>query len=338
MSVNTFINWWFGWASHMKIDFRQACIGCDNKIPLLACDGTKIGIGFKNAFVEPIESSFDSPVCPTRLRRLDRCFIINKKEQDPQYYRRMRLHLFNICQDILGEVSKKSETSPAEWNSLTMELRKCLPSPTLPLFNRLLLNSMSDHERKCVSSLFKQLSYDSSVDTLIPYCATDELIQFALDCQSGKCSSSYVTDFSNRQQCFNLEVTDVLISSAQNSSNGIPSDDILDLLLYLAFVKSYHGLDYPAESPIPIEGKYNPEKYGRAFYFTTHGMQVRKMRKFSMDVGKEKKSSTNNYDDTPKETCNKIFPQVSKSGMTFVFFWFCPLHGHCYGFSCYSGQ
>ena len=45
MSVPTFINWWFGWASAMKIDFRKGCNSCDDQCKILACDATKIGIG-----------------------------------------------------------------------------------------------------------------------------------------------------------------------------------------------------------------------------------------------------------------------------------------------------
>ena len=42
MSVPTFIDWRFTWASGMKI--------------VLACDGTEEGINFKNTFIAPIET------------------------------------------------------------------------------------------------------------------------------------------------------------------------------------------------------------------------------------------------------------------------------------------
>lgn len=56
LCISAFINWWFGWASHTKIYFRRLCAGCGDRSSLLACDGTKVGIGFKNAFIEPIET------------------------------------------------------------------------------------------------------------------------------------------------------------------------------------------------------------------------------------------------------------------------------------------
>ncbi|XP_057310659.1 uncharacterized protein LOC130648621 [Hydractinia symbiolongicarpus] len=67
MNVNTFINWFFGWASRMRIDFRQLCPGCDGPSPFLACDGTKIGLTFKNLCVEPIEKA--TKEAPTNVKK-----------------------------------------------------------------------------------------------------------------------------------------------------------------------------------------------------------------------------------------------------------------------------
>jgi len=55
MSFPLFIDWFFAWASRMKIDFREACKWFEGDIRV-ACDGTKLGIGFKNTFVTPIET------------------------------------------------------------------------------------------------------------------------------------------------------------------------------------------------------------------------------------------------------------------------------------------
>ena len=54
MSLPTFIDWFFARASRMKIDFRQRCSHCVDRSKILACDGMKIGINFKNTFVRPI--------------------------------------------------------------------------------------------------------------------------------------------------------------------------------------------------------------------------------------------------------------------------------------------
>ena len=72
MSLHTFIDWFFGWSSRMKIDFRQSCDWCGESPNVLACDASKIGITFKNTFVKPIEDPEVSEVVATLNKRLDR--------------------------------------------------------------------------------------------------------------------------------------------------------------------------------------------------------------------------------------------------------------------------
>ena len=37
MSLPRLIEWWFGWASHMKTDFRKSCHSCEN-CDIMSCD------------------------------------------------------------------------------------------------------------------------------------------------------------------------------------------------------------------------------------------------------------------------------------------------------------
>ena len=47
-----------------------------------------------------------------------------------------------------------------------------------------------------------------------------------------------------------------------------------------------------------------------------------------------------NYDDAPQVApmCTKNFPKVSFGGYGYMFLFFCPIHGHCYGFHLISGD
>ena len=45
-----------------------------------------------------------------------------------------------------------------------------------------------------------------------------------------------------------------------------------------------------------------------------------------------------NYDDVSGELYNKVFPQVSKNGTSYLFLWFSPFHGHGYGFHLIPGS
>ena len=61
---------------------------------------------------------------------------------------------------------------------------------------------------------------------------------------------------------------------------------------------------------------------------------MRNVRRFAIDTAK---SHRENFDDNPAQVCQKAFPTVSKKGMTYIFLWFCPAHGHCYGFHIITG-
>ena len=63
------------------------------------------------------------------------------------------------------------------------------------------------------------------------------------------------------------------------------------------------------------------------------------MRKFTIDVVNEKKQKKN-YDDLPDDEniCEKIYPNVSKAGQSYLFVWLCLKHGECLGFHMIPGS
>ena len=81
-----------------------------------------------------------------------------------------------------------------------------------------------------------------------------------------------------------------------------------------------------------IHGSHNPEK-GIAYYFTSHGNQIRKQPQYKID------QVNLNYDKIPTvdEICKNKFPRVSYGGFGYMFLWFCPIHDHCYGFHLIHG-
>ena len=140
---------------------------------------------------------------------------------------------------------------------------------------------------------------------------------------------------SNHLLKYNRSISELISTSAINNTTGFPSNAVLSHLEYLATaVKNLHNEDV---SPCNAEmaDSYNPPKYGPAFYFQNHSQQIRKMRCFL--IYNERKKNLN-FDDAPAEVCSKIFPQVSKTGMTYLFIWFCPDHGHCLGFHTIPGS
>ena len=94
-----------------------------------------------------------------------------------------------------------------------------------------------------------------------------------------------------------------------------------------------HQNDYTFPPPSPIPESYNPPS-GTAYYFSPTG-QVHRMPDLQVNSTSTKK----NYDDNPliDGQCNKIYPSVSYGGYGYMFIWFCPIHGHTYGFHLIDG-
>ena len=75
MDHRTFTDFIFSWLANFKIDFREGCSQCGDNPSVLACDGTKLGIFFKNASFKSIEE----PTCDVKVhpvhKRTDRQFF-----------------------------------------------------------------------------------------------------------------------------------------------------------------------------------------------------------------------------------------------------------------------
>ena len=314
MSVNTFISWFFGWASRMDIDFRVPCSYCGDSPKLLACDGTKLGIGFRNYFVSPIETPSEA-VGPDfqRKRRHDRCFIYNKSTTDEGKRESA------IARTTLREIAECAVKNVAVDSEKCQFVRKMLPLLSIEAFDRMVAGEQQI--RKAFGIVFKLLSYSSAVDAMLPLSICDQVISWSGEVSDIK---NLISKFrSVSYECANL--LDV-------NSGTHATCDALVLLKYCAtFVKEVHLSDVPPAPANPIPGSYNPAKFGRAYYFSTHGQQVRRMRRFPAD-DESRKPRKENFDDVPDIICQKRFPQVSKKGVSDLFLWFCPQHGHCYGF------
>ena len=101
------------------------------------------------------------------------------------------------------------------------------------------------------------------------------------------------------------------------------------ILCIISEIDEIHHLNRPVEQAQPIPGSYYPPG-GIAYYFSPSGEQLRKMPDFTVNGT----SSQPNYDDNPlvDPMCEKKFSGVSYGGYGYMFIWFCPIHGHTYGF------
>ncbi|XP_041347204.1 uncharacterized protein LOC121367125 isoform X1 [Gigantopelta aegis] len=334
MSPQTFIAWWLSWASNFKVDFRVVCDICKYEPKYLACDGTKIGINFRHASVTPIEiPSTDVKVDPCH-RRNERAFIHYKQgDLDIAANIKCREHLLYLSKYHRG-LLKDDQKLP--WNDQTDRtnlLVETVDRDCREIVKRFSLGEYSNLLQFKLAIVFAVLSSNSSLTSLIPYrylTLTAFIITSLRNAVDSDC------DFVNDLRQFSPELRDIVHFALDNRESLL---EVLDFIEYLVLrVKDIHGKNKAPDFAVPQPGTYNPEKYGRAYYFNPTGEQLRHLPKYSMN----EHATSKNYDDQPareEEKCNKIFPQVSRKGTTYLFLWFDPKHyGHCYGYHMIPGS
>ena len=327
LAVNTLIDWWFAWASAMNIDFIEQCFNCGNKINALAADGTKLGITLKQSNIVPLECEKDHNVVATPKKRYDRTLINNANANNRK---QVNIFLVNLCQTLLQRGYIEDNLMEVS-NTLTT-----LPDPVRAVFLKLIqCTSTKMIEKRNIAHFMLLLLKESSLTNIIPL----EYIQQAqslIDLYESQATIAMEIDqFVYLSKYFCPELGDLLYSSTKLSPDQRPSPCIVKLLEYIVCeIKSITASNVPPLETRTIH-KYNPPKYGRAYYFSKSGNQIRKVRSFSIDLEKGPKE---NFDDTPDTHCQKSYPIVSKKGVTYLFLWFCPSHGHCYGYHIITGS
>ncbi|KAH3897506.1 hypothetical protein DPMN_021694 [Dreissena polymorpha] len=329
MDQTVFLNFWFSWASNMKIDFRIPCGVCGYGPKRLCCDGTNVGVGFRNSNYEEItETNQALGINNTLHRRMDRCFLKNLNGIDKQEMINLRTTLDYIARKELNEI-KENEIIPERDLLDRIELLKqALPSEVLGSFER--FYQMSDNERVAYSNVLKMLATTASITSLVPpaYCYKIQLLLNSPNIENDRFNSIV-----NETRSFAPELRD-LICESLISNNEILPDDIRLFLQYLINESMSLQVTEP-EPPVPQLGTYNPEKFGRAYYFNESGLKLRSVRKFSIDNDSCVKRNIDHDDATLEfEKCQKLYSKVQTSarGTSTLFLWFCADHGHCYGF------
>ena len=167
ISLPTFIDWFFAWASRMKIDFRLRWSHCSDKSKILAFDGTKIGMNFKNTFVRPIETIEKQVGDVLAIHRLNCCFLSNPQQCSKEVAARLaevRLNLKLIAKAVLSDSFTLNETSVF----LLGSVRSVLPVAAIPAFEHMVNINNDISSRKDYAAIFHLLSYDSCIDAVIP--------------------------------------------------------------------------------------------------------------------------------------------------------------------------
>lgn len=264
MSAKTFRKLFLTWASNQNVDFRVACSWCGNEPKILAADATKIGVARKNVNIEPVERPHTEQLQRTIHRRFDRCFLtypsketvprLDDRKRVEALIRESRKHLKQIMSSHNGFLCQPSLTAE-ELANRNRSLLECFPQPCRNLLRRLFHMEMGNDQKIATTKLFRLLSYDSPLRSVIPSAFFPTLAQFLDDVDNRRIPN--MTGLLMNSKKF-APVVGTFINSFF-LDNSLDNDALSVVRHLFARVKSIYENDALPEEPLVIRC-YNPPK------------------------------------------------------------------------------
>lgn len=318
MSPGTFIKWFFSWAAAKKIDFRKEIDPwCGHNPQILAADATHVGVAIKHLSISPIETIHSDEVRLPQRRRNDRCFF--EADHPPSAISLGMEKLLKSCNSLLQRSSVASSTL---LTSDVDDVLRVVPQSVCLVVHKFLSRQYPQDVLRYLAEVLLLLSCKYPVSQLLPYRYVAHLREFV---QHIKDTGNLVNASEVMQ--YAPEILKLLTASVRRED--FVMQEMCDFVHSLCvLVESVHADDVAAGIGSPIVGSYNPEKFGCAYYFSPHGCRVRLPLNYSGSANPTVEA----------ESCTKIYPFVSRGGFTYSFLWFCPIHGHCYGFHLIPGS
>ena len=327
MSPNTFIKCFFGWIASFKIDFHQEIDPrCHYNPKMLACDGTHIGVSVRNMCLNPAVTTNDdkNTILKSIHKRNDRLILQDKTHRKHMCYLARKFLKKLKSTDVLHiEVEEEKMTQLLNYAHET-----CFSAfyEILIVFAHKLVHNDMLH---VIGRLLLMLSGDSAMSSFAPFQSHDLLLSMCENASQGIVLQNQVEEM--KTDC--IELTQLLVIGNSRNCTTLCVNFIRGLV---GKIKEVHQNNRAPPPIAEIPGSYNPST-GTAYYFTESGNQLCRMPKYEVHAGDKDKNAL--FDDRPEvdDPCNKFFPKVSKGGFGYMFLWFCPIHGHCYGFHLISG-
>ena len=326
MGRKTFIKWFFAWLAAFKLDFRQEIDRwCKYNPKILACDGTHIGVSIRHMHLgQPVTAVDDHDrTLPSKHKRFDRV-LLPKKEP--------RKHLRYLTKKYLNKPFKPEEVlEPHEEELRTAQLLEFVNNMAEEALTDVIycFATKSQHEEviTILAKLMYMLSGDAAMSSVVPFAGHPTLHNCIRDVQEGNLSPRNAEEM--RHYCG--EIVQLLHAAIKHECTTMITAFLEYLMLRIELVHSTNR-EIPDAREIP--DTYNPGS-GTCYYFSESGNQLRKMPTYKVSRPGKKK----NYDDAPEvdDPCTKLYPSVSFGGFGYMFLWFCPIHGHAYGFHLIAG-
>ena len=237
--------------------------------------------------------------------------------------RTARKHLKYLCDKILQKESLQQLelfAEQAHTETLILVIRQ---RNKKPLEEFLLASIQRTHNPSLtweMANLLLLLAGDAPILSAVSVRYHPYLLQICTAVRNGKQVKQQLQNMKN----YGIDLSNVLALSIQHEF----SEQCVNFYKYLVDeVKNLHSKERKDPIPSIIPGTYNPQS-GAAYYFTPHGNQICRQPQYTIE------QSSKNYDNDPTvdEPCCKKFPGVSYGWYSYIFLWYCPIHGHCYGF------
>ncbi len=332
LSNKTFIDLVFAWIVSFRIDFRQEIDPwCSYHPKMLACDGTKVGVAVSHQKLDPPMTQPDvQEVKETLHKKLFRCLLPYppllpgekksahkvKCDEVSRAKRFLRLVLESALKSVKLPLTEQEEME--ERLHLFNTVGEMGRQPLLDFLSMMLNRDCSAdlyHAGLKLLNLF--MTGDDAVSSILPFrfhSSFEECCECLLE------GHESIPEKLETMNQFAVEVSALFKAGVDDGKIPMCVSFIADLIL---FCREVHSGDPPAPPPEPKQGTYYPPG-GTAYYFTPHGNQVRDLPNYNVHGEGRRERET--------PACEKDFPTVSKRGFGYMFLFFCPDHGHCYGF------
>lgn len=341
VSCKTFVDAFFSWVTAFNIDFRKEVDPwCKYDPPALACDGTHVGVSIRlinnlNPVTKP--DLEETHICPHT--KLERCFLPCPERGDLSASdHNIRLRCVKEARQFLSECVNHVDafadiaSMPIDQQDVALlEIReeqrvfreslfavlgwmgKYTEFITMYLGENAHLTILNAAE-KLLKLLLKE---NHAVSTVLPYRYCTHTLTC---CDAMQNNSDNLSDLLVEMQEYSIEVAKLMDAARLHNRSDIVVKFVRELV---DFVNGVHSLDRQTAPAVQQPKTYNPPS-GTCYYFTEHGDKLRDLPSYSLN---EKQSIG----------CTKSFPLVSYGGYGYIFLFFCPYHGHCYGFHIIDG-
>ena len=244
-----------------------------------------------------------------------------------------RRHLKYLSKKYLKKLKQNEILQPELEREKTREMLEIASRITAQAFYESLLifteKAMHQDMLHVLARLYYMLSGDAAMSTVAPF-DCHELLQVCYDCTLvGQTSEKDPKEL----KTYCVELVQLIIFGITHKCK-----QFVKVSANVCWMKSKEFMRIIGllqQSILCLIG-YNPSS-GTAYYFTTSGAQLCQLPRYEVCADDKEKNA--NFDDFPEvdQAYRKMLPRMSRSGFGYLFLWFCPVHGHSYGFHLISG-